>query len=185
MTPVRSPSGSVPRMTTRTLTPVQLLLYEFGPEARFDGQLGGVLERFESAGALRILEAMFIQRDEGTNELEIIELRGIGAGGLISPVLDLRLDPVVRRRATQQALAASTSGIPRETLLELGSTLVPGAAVAALLIEHHWVEALDDAVEGTGGRLLVSEFVDAECLSELAHEVLAGAARASASAMRR
>ena len=35
--------------------PVQLLVYSFGPDASFEGQLVGALERIEVGGAMRIL----------------------------------------------------------------------------------------------------------------------------------
>jgi hypothetical protein len=41
----------------------QLLVYRFGPEARFEGQLGGAFQRIESGGALRILDALFLASD--------------------------------------------------------------------------------------------------------------------------
>ncbi len=163
----------------------QLLVYEFGPDAKFEGQLGGALERFEGRGPLRILEVMFIQRDAETGELVVIDLRGAGAGGLIAPILDFRLDPAARRRATERALRAGTPGIPGDTLRELGSTLAPGAAMAALLIEHAWAEALEDAVARTGGAPLVSEFVEARTLAELAPELLSAASRRDVSAQSR
>jgi hypothetical protein len=159
------------------LPPAQLLVYEFPPEARFEGQLGGAIERFESGGALRILEAMFIQRDAESGELVVIEVRGTGAGGLISPILDFRLDPAARRRATDRALAASTSGIPGDTLRELGNALVPGAAMAALLVQHRWAEALEDAVARSSGAQLLTAFVEATSLAELAPELRSAAAR--------
>jgi hypothetical protein len=164
-------------MTQAALPTAQLLVYEFGPDAKFEGQLGGALERFESAGALRILEAMFIQRDAETDELVVIELRGSGAGGLISPILDFRFDPAARRRATNRALGASSPGIPAETLRELGGALAPGAAMAALLVKHEWAEALEDAVARTGGAPLLTEFVPATTLLELAAELRLAAGR--------
>jgi hypothetical protein len=163
------------------LPPAQLLIYEFGPEGSFEGQLGGALERFEGSGGLRVLEAMFIRRDAESGELEIIALRGGGAGGLISPILDFRLDPGGRRRATERALAADQPVIPPDTLRELGSALVPGGAMAALLIEHRWAEGLEDAVARTGGTRLASDFVEARTLAELVGELSAAADRRSAS----
>jgi hypothetical protein len=171
------PVTLLPMSSQAALQSVQLLVYEFGPDANFDGQLGGALERFESAGALRILEAMFIQRDAETDELVVIELRGSGAGGLISPILDFRFDPAARRRATDRALGASTSGIPGETLRELGRALAPGGAMAALLVKHEWAEAIEDAVARTGGSPLLTEFVRATTLPELAAELRFAAGR--------
>jgi hypothetical protein len=157
--------------------PAQLFVYAFGPDARFEGQLGGALGRLETGGALRILEALFIQRDVETEELVVLDLRGDGIGGVIAPLLDFRLDPSARRRATERALAAGTYGIPGDTARELGSSLAPGAAIAALLIEHRWAEALQDAVARTSGVSLLDAFVEPRTLAELAPELLSAAGR--------
>ncbi|HEY2161676.1 MAG TPA: hypothetical protein VGH24_10245 [Solirubrobacteraceae bacterium] len=167
-----------------TLPPAQLLVYEFGPEGTFEGQLGGALERFEGSTGLRVLEAMLIRRAADTGELEVIQLRGGGAGGLISPILDFRLDPAARRRSTERALAPGGTGIAPDTLRELGSALTPGAAMAALLIEHRWAEVLEEAVASTGGSRLANEFVEARTLAELESELGSAASRRTASVRR-
>ena len=164
------------------LPPAQLLVYEFGPDARFEGHLGGAVGRIETGGTLRILEALFIHREAETGELVAIDLRGDGAGSLIAPVLDFRLDPAARRRATERALAAGTPGIPADALRQLGEQLAPGASLAALLIEHVWAEALADAVERTEGTPLVTDFVTATTLAELVPELLSAASGHGASA---
>jgi hypothetical protein len=160
--------------------PVQLLVYDFGPDSKFEGQLGGALERFEGRGVLRILEAMFIQRDADTGELVVIDLLGEGTGGLTGQILDFRLDPAARRRATDRALRAVTPGITGDMLRELGSALAPGAAIAALLLEHTWAEALNDAVARTSGAQLVNEFVEARTLAELAPALHSAVAHSAA-----
>ena len=76
----------------------------------------------------------------------------------MAPLLGFRLDPGERRRASNKALRADAQAGP---LRRLGETLEPGAAVAAVLVEHVWVRALDDAVSRTGGNPLLSELVDA------------------------
>ncbi len=159
-------------MARPALPTAQLFLFSFGPDARFEGQLGGALQRLESGGTLRILEALFIQRDADTGELVMIDLRGDGAGSLIAPVLDFRLDPRARQRATERALAAGGAGISPDTLRKLGEPLAPGAAVAALLVQHVWAEALASAVAQTSGEVLANEFVQADSLDELPPELL-------------
>jgi hypothetical protein len=152
----------------------QLLLYQFGPDAYFEGHLVGALERIESGGALRVLDALFVTSDPETGELVAIDLRG-GAGGIVAPLLDFRLDPASRRRATERALSPHASGLPAEALRKLGEALDPGAAMVALLIEHAWAKTLEDAVSRTGGTPLSSEFVDATTLAEVAPAVVAAA----------
>jgi hypothetical protein len=146
----------------------QLLVYGFAPDADFEGQLVGALERIESGGALRILDALFVGRDPETAELVAVDLAGEGAGGRVASLLGFRLDPAERRRTTQRVLSAESGGVPGETLRELGEALEPGAAVAAVLVEHAWARALQEGVSRMGGRPLASEFVDAKGMAELA-----------------
>ena len=141
--------------------PAQLLVFGFGPEAHFEGQLVGALERIESGGALRVLDVLFVGRDPETGELVAVDLAGGGAGGIVAPLLGFRLNPAERRQATERALSA-------EGLRELGAGLEPGAAMAAVLVEHVWARSLEEAVSRTGGAPLASEFVDATGLAELA-----------------
>jgi hypothetical protein len=53
----------------------------------------------------------------------------------------------------------------------LGEGLEPGAALAAVLVQHVWAEVLDDAVARSGGTPLLDEFVDATTLAELTSEL--------------
>lgn len=155
-------------------TPRQLLLYRFDAGAHFEGRLVGALERMESGGALRIVEALFVGYDEESGELAAIDLHSRGAGSMVLPLVGFRLDPAERGRATERALKDERLG---ETLLQLGAELAPGAAIAAVLVEHTWARALEDAVSQSGGRPLSRDFVDATSLAELAPQLLAAAAR--------
>ena len=140
-----------------TLPSRQLLVFGFDADAAFEGQLVGALERLESGGALRVLDVLFVAADEATGELLAINLQG-GTGGLTAKLLDFRLDPAARRRTSE--------GTP-EALRDLGGELKPGTALAAVLVEHRWSQALEDAVSRVGGRSLACDFVDASTLSEL------------------
>ncbi len=156
----------------------QLFVYEFGPDSSFEGQLGGALQRLEAGGVLRILEATFIQREADSGELVVFDVSGDGAGSLIAPLLDFRLDPAARRSATERALAAETpDGMPGDVMRELGDALKPGNAIAMLLIEHRWAAALEDAVARTGGTQVVAEFVQARTLAEIAPRLLSVTSR--------
>ena len=156
---------------------MQLLVYAFGPDAEFEGRLVGALERLESGGALRVRDLVFLLKEPETGELSAIRRRGDGAGGIVAPLLGFRLDPAERRRATETALGDTGTGAPGGMLRQLGETLEPGAALAAVLVEHRWRDALEDAVSRTGGTPLASEFVEANALEELPGLLLAGRGR--------
>ncbi len=150
----------------------QLLLYSFGPNADFEGRLVGALERLESGGTLRILDLLFVRRDAESGDIDAVDLRGDGGGGVVAPLLQFRLDETARRRATERALLDNT-----EVVRALGATLEPGCALAAVLVDHVWRGALEDAAARTGGTLLASDFVDATALGELGDELLAAVGR--------
>ena len=157
---------------------VQLLAYRFDPGAEFQGQLVGALERIESGGTLRIREVLFVARDPEAGELLAVAARGRQQGSLVAPLLGFRLDPAERRRATERALRAYDRGSEPNPLRLLAETLAPGAAVAAVLVEHMWAHAIDDAVGRTGGAALLSTFVAGTELAELSSELVAAAAAA-------
>jgi hypothetical protein len=83
---------------------------------------------------------------------------------LVLPLVSFRLDAAERGHATQRALGKEGLG---EALRQLGAELAPGAAMVAVLVEHTWARALDDAISQSGGTPLSREFVDAASLGEL------------------
>ncbi len=139
----------------------QLLVYRFGSDAGFEGQFVGALERIDAGRAVRILDVLFVGRD-AAGELTAIDLRR-GAGGIVGAALSFRLDPAERRRATERALQSDAA----ELIRRLGDDLAPGMALAAVLVEHAWVRALDDAAARLAGESVTSELVDASLLTEL------------------
>jgi hypothetical protein len=160
------------------MTPnVQLLAYRFEPGAQFEGQLLGALERAESGGTLRIREVLFVGRDPQTGELVAVAARGRQQGSLVASLLGFRLDPDERARATDRALQAYDRGSEPNPLRLMADALAPGGAVAAVLVEHVWARAVDDAVERTGGAALLNAFVAGTGLVELSSELAAAAAQ--------
>jgi hypothetical protein len=140
---------------------VQLLTFAFGPDAVFEGQMLGAVERLESGGALRVLQVIFVRRDAADGTLSAFAHRGGTAGGIAGPGLEFRLDEEERRRSTERAFA----GVVGTGVRELGDELAPGGAVAAVFVEHRWLADLAEATKRTGGIAVSSDFVDAEALA--------------------
>src|SRR3954447_1180631 len=118
----------------------QLLLYRFGADAEFGGRLTGAFERLESGGSMRILDVLFVGR-AADGELAVFGHRSDGAGAVIGPMLDFRLNAGARRRVTGGAMQAAARGVPAATLQEIADGLEPGTAIAAVLVEHVWARA--------------------------------------------
>ena len=149
----------------------QLLVYGFGSGADLEGRLVGALERIENGGALRIRDVLFVGRDRDGDELVAVDLQSNGAGGIVAPLLGLPVDPRERRAITERALASAAG----DTLRRLAAALEPGCALAAVLVEHVWANALQDAVARSGGTELMSAFADSSSLAEHGGELLAAA----------
>jgi hypothetical protein len=153
--------------------PVQLLAFRFPPGAALEGQLLGAIERAESGGTLRMLDVLFVGRDAETGELIALAERGRGQGGLVTALVGFRLDPAKRRRATEQALCAyEESGAP-DALSRLAAALPQGGALAAVLVEHVWASAVDDAVARAGGAGVLDELVGEPRLAAAAPRMVA------------
>ncbi len=152
--------------------PRQLLVYEFGPDAEYEGRLVGALERIEAEPASRVLDGLYVGVDADTAALEAIDLRSAGSSQAVARLLTFRLDPSARRRATERALGDSGS-VPAATLRELAGALEPGGALVALLVERIETGELDEAVSRSGGRAVGRSSVEATSLAELAAELAA------------
>jgi hypothetical protein len=155
---------------------IQLLAFRFDPGAQFEGQLVGAIERIESGGTLHIREVLFVGRDPQTGELLAAAAHGRQQGSLVAPLLGFRLDPSERARATQRALRAYDRGTEPNPLRVLAEPLPPGGAVAAMLVEHVWAQAVDDAVARIGGTALADAFVASTELTELVSQLSAAMA---------
>lgn len=119
----------------------------------FEGRLAGALERAESGGAMKVVEALFVGRDPGSDEPLVLHVRG-DAGKLARAITDFRLDGARRRAATEQALA---DGEQAPTVRRVVALLPPGGSAIVVTVRHAWLDVLTDAVTRTGGRVLVDE----------------------------
>ena len=156
---------------------VQLLAFRFPGGATLEGQMLGAIERAESGGTLRILDVLFVGSDPGTGELVALAERGRGQGGLVTKITGFRLDAAERRRATEKALRSFEDA---DALRRLAAALPQGGALAAVLVEHVWADAVDDAVTRAGGEPVLGEFVEESRLAAAAPRLLAALERAAA-----
>jgi hypothetical protein len=155
----------------------QFLAFKFGSDSKFEGQLVGALERIESGGVMRVVDGLFVAREPGSGELSAISLAGRPTSTMTSRLLGFRLDAGERNAATRRAL----SGPEGDAVRALAASLIPGTAIAAVLIHHSWADALTDAVARVGGTEVASDFVEASRMTELLPRLLSAAEQVGAS----
>ena len=137
-----------------------------------------------SAGGSTLL--FVSKRDDGTIERTVIGDDDFGA--LLSRIVPLGGAGLV------EPAGAGSAGFDPTDAVALGHSLLPGTALAFLLIEHGWAQPLFDAIGETGGELLGEGFLTAEAglivgaevaAMDEAVEVIAAAHAAEADAMLR
>jgi hypothetical protein len=154
--------------------PVQLLGVAFeGNE--FKGELLPELERLKGEGTIRIIDLLFIRKDQSgaiakltASDLDWEEasdygsyigtLIGFGAGG-----------PEGAERGSMAGAAELADGhvFDENDAFRLAQAVPDGTSIALALIEHTWALPLLDAVERAKGFEINNQWVSAETLVEL------------------
>jgi len=142
------------------------------------------VDRLQGRGVLRLLDLLFVSKSEdGTIQRTVIGDDDFGA--LLSTIVPFGGAGLVETAAT------GSSGFDPTDARALAHSLLPGTALAFLLIEHGWAQPLFDAIAETGGELLGEGFLTAEAglivgaevaAMEEAAEVIAAALAAEARA---
>lgn len=144
----------------------ELLVYRFGPDASFEGQLVGAIQRIESGDAIRFVDGLFIARGQMGGDLIAATLGTAGPGGSrgsVYSLLSFRLDPKMQVKITERTRSAEGGA----EIFALAERLPPGNALFAVLVEHVWSQTLADAVERAGGERATAEGAQSDSIVEL------------------
>jgi hypothetical protein len=116
--------------------PVDYVLIEF-PEGRPSGQAAPLLLDLVERGIIRILDLMFLSKDEDgtTTALEIADLDGDGAPDFV--VFE----------------GASAGLLSDEDKDQAGNTMEAGTAALLIVFENRWAAPFAKAMREAGGRL--------------------------------
>jgi uncharacterized membrane protein len=160
--------------------PVQLIVAAFQDEKAADDALKE-LKSARKEKLIDIQDAAVIRRDE-KNKLHIKETadpgggRGAAAGGAIGAIIGLIGGPagVVVGGAAGALVGGVTakvidSGIPDDRLKQIGEGLKPGTSAIVAIIEHRWVEEVQNQLAETGADVLTEDLRD-----DIAEQLAAG-----------
>jgi hypothetical protein len=156
--------------------PVQLLSVGFDPGAKFEGRIADELARLESEGTIRVLDLLFVARDEDSDELVVLEHQEESMGTIVGALLGLKLDGADQPGDDEHSL-----GFTRAEIQEMGASLPHGGAAGLMLIEHVWARELKRAIRDAGGRTLGESFLTPENVAAMEPKLgaIAEAVRAS------
>ncbi len=148
--------------------PLQVIALSFSRGAGSEDRILAEVDRLRGRGVLRLLDMLFV----GKSQDGTIERLTIGDdedfGSLLAAVV-----PVANGGPAVPAPTDDPAAFDRAGAWALADSLQPGAAVAFLLVEHHWAAPLFDAIAETGGTLIGEGFLTAEAGLVVGAEVAA------------
>jgi DNA-binding CsgD family transcriptional regulator len=149
--------------------PLQVIAVSFSPGSDFQARVLAEVDRLQGRGVLRLLDVIFVAKNEdGTIQREVVGGEDDDLGALLSSILPLGGGGVVEPMGD-----AGSSGSAMSDAWALAESLLPGTALALLLVEHGWAQALFEAVSESGGALLGEGFLTAEAGLVVGAEVAA------------
>jgi hypothetical protein len=158
--------------------PVQVVVLAFGPGDEFAGELRRALEAVRGRGVIRMVDALFVRRNEdGTvSVLDEPEDEGTGADGPPFGVALRRLAGLGTRTGVvelepEEEDDCSMFGLSPAQLLDTLGTIPPGGGGALVLFEHAWAARLAYTVREAGGRLLAHGILTREAMSQAGAEL--------------
>jgi DNA-binding CsgD family transcriptional regulator len=149
--------------------PLQVIAVSFSPASDFQARVLTEVDRLQGRGVLRLLDVIFVAKNEdGTLEPVVVGGDDDDLGALLSSILPLGGGGLVEPTGD-----AGASGSAMSDAWALAESLLPGTALALLLVEHGWAQALFEAVSESGGALLGEGFLTAEAGLVVGAEVAA------------
>ena len=149
--------------------PLQVIAVSFSSGSDFQGRVLAEVDRLQGRGVLRLLDVIFVAKNEdGTIEPVVVGGDDDDLGALLSSILALGGGGLVEPTGE-----VGSSGFALADAWALAESLLPGTALALLLVEHGWAQALFDAVAESGGALLGEGFLTAEAGLVVGAEVAA------------
>ena len=137
--------------------PLQVIAVSFGPGADFEGRVLAEVDRLQGRGVLRLLDMLFIAKNEDGTIQRLVVGDDEDFGALLASIV-----PVDGTGLVGSPVGEGSSGFDPADAWALAESLLPGTALAFLLIEHGWAQPLFDAIAETGGALLGEGFLTSE-----------------------
>lgn len=156
--------------------PLQILVVGF-TDPQLDGSVLGELEAASETGAIKVVDALGVYKDDDGNilaaqasDLGVEEamvygawvgaLVGLGAGG----------EEGAEIGAVAGAISAMDEyeyGLDAESIQSIAQDIPAGGAAMMLVIEHTWAIPLRNALRANGGILIAQDFLSPEALIAL------------------
>jgi uncharacterized membrane protein len=154
-----------------TIGPIQAFVIGFPDNDLFEGRIAEELARLSDVGQIRIIDAVFVMRDDdGVSVLSVSDLDDEQRGELRSAVGALvglgvaGAEGALAGAALGDSIDADAPHAAEVVAAGLLDELPDGSSALVLAIEHLWAVPLRDAVRDAGGLVLGHRSLTAEDL---------------------
>lgn len=154
-----------------TLGPIQLVVVGLEND-KLKGKIAQELHRASESGAIRVLDALAIQR---TKEGKVVSLGAsdlapeerITYGAIVGGLLGLGATGTeegleMGAEMGAESFAMQNFGLSSEDIQRIAADLPPGTTALMVLFEHHWAIPVKEAIQDAGGVLLAQGMVRPE-----------------------
>ena len=148
---------------TEITGPVQLLAVGFRDSAQFQGRIAEEIDRLESSDMIRVLDFVFLHRDESTGALVRMDFDGQEGEGRVTMLLD-------GAEADSNEPDDGPGGAFRLTaddIRDVAEALDPGTSAGFIIFEHVWARGLKQAIVETDGVPFAEGFLTPEAVAAI------------------
>jgi hypothetical protein len=138
--------------------PVQIMAVGFRAGARFEGRIAEQIDQLERAHTIRVLDFVFLRRDESTGALVRMKHDGPDGAGRVTTLLD---GPAANGAGAAFRLTA-------DDVRDVADALDPGTSAGFIIFEHVWARGLTQAIIDTDGVLFAEGFLAPEAVAAIA-----------------
>ena len=142
--------------------PVEILAVGFRKGARFEGRIAEQIDRLARANTIRVLDFVFLQRDESTGALVRMDHDGADGEDRVTALLE---GPAAGRNGPVDP--ADAYRLTADDVREVADALDPGASAGFIIFEHVWARALKQAITETDGVAFAEGFLAPEAVAAL------------------
>jgi len=139
------------------------------------GRILAELRRVRRRGVIRLVDFLFIQKDNQGNLTSSMPLTNLSErermhlGALAGGLLGLQSGEGASDGADLGALPVATQdhGVSAQELSTLAAVIPPGSAAVLLVVEHHWTARLREVITEVGGVMLRQTMLTPEALARM------------------
>jgi hypothetical protein len=146
-----------------TTGPVQILAVGFRAGARFEGRIAEQIDQLERSNTIRVLDFVFLHRDEATGALVRMDYDGPDRDGHVTALLE---GAPANGGQSPDALTDAYRLTPSD-IRDVADALDPGTSAGFIIFEHVWARGLKEAILETDGVPFAEGFLTPEAVAAL------------------